>query len=148
MNVTAGPFPRLRPSARRRAIGGLAAAEIAQLVPLLALERRMMRTGGPGIIPFELAGTPHAAQQIIDRWGPEGCAAARGSLRRDFLFPATYGPLQALACHAAAERLARGGHSRLAAAGGTVAWTQILAPLFDYSAPRPRRFCVLARHPR
>ena len=91
-----GPFPGLSKRGRRRAIWGLLAAEVAQLGPLLSLERRMKRTGGPGIIPFELAGSAERSHQIMSTWGNEGQAAARMSLLLDYLFPATYAPLQAL----------------------------------------------------
>jgi hypothetical protein len=110
----------------------LAAAELAQLVPLLLLERRMQRTGGPGIIPFELAGTRERAQQIIDTWGGEGCAAARISLLLDYPFPATYAPLQALLCLASRDALASRRGTVLASIGGWLAWAQLAAALFDY----------------
>ncbi len=110
----------------------LAAIELAQLGPLGALERRMKRTGGPGIIPFELAGSPERARRIMDTWGSDGCSAARLSLLLDCPFPATYAPLHALACTATADGLAGLGHRTLAVAGGPLAWGQLAAAGFDY----------------
>ena len=45
------------------------------------LERRMRATGGPGIIPFELAGSAFRAEQIMAQWGRAGERAARVSRR-------------------------------------------------------------------
>lgn len=49
----------------------------------------MQRTGGPGIIPFELAG-PERSEPILRRWGIEGRRAATLSLVLDFPFLASY----------------------------------------------------------
>jgi len=63
---------------------------------MVQLERRMRRSGGPGILPFELVGNATAADQIMSRWGPEGRRAARISLWLDFGYMLTYGALTAL----------------------------------------------------
>jgi hypothetical protein len=63
---------------------------------MVQLERRMRRSGGPGIIPFELAGNATGADRIMSRWGPEGQRAARISLWLDFGYMLTYGALTAL----------------------------------------------------
>ena len=63
---------------------------------MLMLERRMRRTGGPGIIPFELAGSASRAEDIMTRWGSDGQRAARLSLWLDFGYMATYGAFTAL----------------------------------------------------
>ncbi|MCZ8380322.1 hypothetical protein O6P37_15745 [Mycobacterium sp. CPCC 205372] len=63
---------------------------------MMVLEREMRRTGGPGIIPFELARTPARAESIMSRWGPRGRRAARASLWLDFGYMATYGVLVSL----------------------------------------------------
>ena len=59
------------------------------MVPLVGLERRMRATGGPGIIPFELAG-PERSAEILRRWGPDGRRAARASLLLDFPYLVAY----------------------------------------------------------
>ena len=56
---------------------------------MLVLERRMRRSGGPGIIPFELAGSASRAEDIMTRWGSDGQRAARLSLWLDFGYMAT-----------------------------------------------------------
>jgi hypothetical protein len=71
---------------------------------MLVLERRMRRTGGPGIIPFELAGNASRAQDMMDRWGDDGRRAARLSLWLDFGYMATYGALTALLVDRARRR--------------------------------------------
>jgi hypothetical protein len=63
---------------------------------MLSVERRMRATGGPGIIPFELAGSAARAEDIMTRWGSDGQRAARLSLWLDFGYMATYGTFTAL----------------------------------------------------
>jgi hypothetical protein len=59
-------------------------------------ERGMRRTGRPGIVAFELAGTEARATQIMASWGERGRRAARTSPRLDFGYAASYGVLTAL----------------------------------------------------
>lgn len=129
------PFGRLEMQDRRRAMWILAAVELAELLPLGALEQQMKRTGGPGIIPFELAGSSERARRIMDTWGSEGRSAARLSLLLDYPFPATYAPLHGLACTATAAGFAGRDRRTLAGAGGPLAWAQ-LAALTTSRTPR------------
>jgi hypothetical protein len=108
-----------------------AAAVIALFVPLAVLDRRMQRTGGPGIIPFELAGTPERARRILDAWGDDGRAAARASLLLDFPFLVAYTGFNVAAVGTESERLRRAGARRLARAGGPVAVAQVVAGACD-----------------
>jgi hypothetical protein len=71
---------------------------------MLTLERRMRRTGGPGIIGFELAGSASKAEDIMARWGSDGQRAARLSLWLDFGYMATYGTFTALLIDRARRR--------------------------------------------
>lgn len=73
------------------------------------LERRMRATGGPGIIPFELAGSGFRAEQIMAQWGHDGERAARISTWLDFGYMTTYGTLTALLIERARRRR---GHPR------------------------------------
>jgi hypothetical protein len=81
---------------RDRRLTGAAAAYVVYTAGMLILERRMRATGGPGIIPFELAGSEARAEDIMARWGDAGRRAARLSLWLDFGYMATYGTLLAL----------------------------------------------------
>jgi hypothetical protein len=71
---------------------------------MLVLERRMRQVGGPGIIPFELAGSASRAEDIMTRWGRHGQRAARLSLWLDFGYMATYGAFTALLVDRARRR--------------------------------------------
>jgi hypothetical protein len=84
------------------------AAHAALWVPMLALEWRMNRAGGVGIVPFELAGTPERSRRMMERWGEDGRKAARLSLLLDYPFLVSYTGLQVAACAAAAEVLPGG----------------------------------------
>jgi hypothetical protein len=117
-------------SSRRRAVRILGIAQAALLVPLLECERRMRRAGGPGIIPFELAG-PDGAKKIMRKWGGEGQRAARVSLALDYPFLVTYSGLQLIGCTAVSEAFDRQGAGRLAAAGRVIGPAQIAAGAFD-----------------
>lgn len=58
---------------------------------MLVLESRLKQTGGPGIVPFELAGDASSAEDIMASWGRDGQRKARLSLMLDFGYMATYG---------------------------------------------------------
>jgi hypothetical protein len=92
----------------------------------------MRATGGPGIITFELAGTPERARRITDVWGSDGRRAARRSLLLDYAFPPTYACLQALGCTVTGDRYGARGRRVRAAGGGALAWGQLAAAGFDY----------------
>ncbi len=63
---------------------------------MLLVERVIRKTGGPGIIPFELAGSAARAEDIMTSWGSDGRRAARLSLWLDFGYMLTYGALAVL----------------------------------------------------
>ena len=66
--------------ASRTGTDPIAAAAVGFAVYTLVMmifERQMRRTGGPGIIPFELAGNATRAEQIMNSWGYVGQRAAR-----------------------------------------------------------------------
>ncbi|MCV7441632.1 hypothetical protein H7K33_05295 [Mycobacterium paraense] len=86
---------------RLAAAGG---AFVVYTALMLLPERRMHATGGPGIIPFELAGSAAGAERIMTRWGPDGQRAARVSLWLDFGYMATYGTFTALLVDRARRR--------------------------------------------
>jgi hypothetical protein len=115
---------------RRRLI----AAGIATVVLLLAMapaDQRMRDTGGPGIVPFELAGGQDRADEILGEWGEDGQDAARESLWIDFGFLLAYGTFLTLALAAVRDLARRRGWRRLAAIGGVVVSFGALAAAFD-----------------
>jgi hypothetical protein len=116
---------------RRRWPWAFGAGQILLLIPLLALERRMRRAGGPGIIPFELAGSPERSRRIMERWGADGQAAARLSLMLDYPYLVSYSGLQVAASRAASEALRRRGATALADAGRMIGLSQVAAGTFD-----------------
>ena len=91
-----GSLRELLMAAMSRALGVSTAACVAYTGGMLVLEQRMRKTGGPGIIPFELAGNASRAEDMMARWGSDGERAARLSLWLDFGYMATYGTLTAL----------------------------------------------------
>lgn len=116
---------------RRRVLRTLGAGQVALLIPLVTLDRRMQRAGGAGIIPFELAGTPERSRRIMERWGPEGRSAARKSLLLDYPYLVTYTGLQLIGCAAASEALRRRGATALAEAGRVIGPAQVAAGVSD-----------------
>ena len=80
---------------RTHRLGVSAIAFFAYTAVMLVLERRMRRTGGPGIISFELAGNASRAEAIMAAWGSDGGRAARVSTWLDFGYMTTYGILAA-----------------------------------------------------
>ena len=90
-----------------------------------------MQDNGPGMVPFELSGGQHRADEILDEWGDEGQDAAREQLWIDFGFMAAYGAFLTLAL-AAVRDMARGRNwRRLAAIGGVVVSFGALGAGFD-----------------
>lgn len=114
---------------RRR---GLIAAGIATLLLFLAMapaEERMRDAGGPGVIPFELAGGQERADEILAEWGREGRDAARESLWIDFGFLVAYGALLTLLLAATRDLARERGWTRMTAIGGVAVWFGALAVL-------------------
>ena len=124
---------------------------------MTVLERRMRATGGPGIIPFELAGSGFRVEQIMAQWGRDGERAARTSMWLDFGYMTTYGALAALLVERARRRR---GHPRaltsavaVAVAGDAIEGVSLLKVLdrerVDFHARRARvaalvKFAALA----
>lgn len=74
-------------------LGWSALAYLGYSAVMLVFERGMRKTGGPGIVAFELAGTTARAQEILAAWGGEGRRWARWSMWLDFGYMLTYGTL-------------------------------------------------------
>ncbi len=89
---------------RVKRLGWAAVATLAYAAVMLVLERGMRKTGGPGIIGFELAGNAERVQEILAVWGDEGGRWARWSLWLDFGYMLTYGTLGLLLIERARSR--------------------------------------------
>jgi len=113
---------------------GLIASGAATLLLLLAMspaDGRMKDTGGPGIVPFEVAGSQSEADKIMAEWGDKGQDAAREQLWIDFGFLAAYGIFLTLAIAAVRDRARRRGLRRLGAVGGFIAGFGAIGAGFD-----------------
>lgn len=113
---------------------GLIASGIATVLLLLAMspaDQRMQDAGGPGIVPFELAGGQDRAEEILAEWGEAGQDAARESLWIDFGFLLAYGTFLTLAAAATRDLARSRGWRRLARIGVFVVPCGALVAAFD-----------------
>lgn len=101
---------------RGRALVLLAVAVVALLAAMQPAEQRMT-DNGPGIVPFELAGSADRSQEIQAEWGEEGQDAARQQLWIDYGFMLAYGAFLVLAAAATRDLARSRGWRRLAGAG-------------------------------
>jgi hypothetical protein len=108
-------------------------AMVAFDIAILALDKRMQSTGGPGIIGLEFAGSKTRVAQIMTDWGTKGRDAARLSLWIDFGFLLSYGAFFTLAGLASADLARRRGWRRLTAAGVVLPFFAMIAATFDAS---------------
>lgn len=109
----------------------LGVATVALFAVLTLLDGRMQDSGGPGIVPFELAGSSERAAEILAEWGEKGQDAARLSLWIDFPFLVGYGAFLALAVAAVRDGAARRGWPRFARAGTVLVAFPIAAAVCD-----------------
>lgn len=104
------------------------------VILLLAMspdENRMTDTGGPGMVPFELSGGQHRADEILAEWGEDGQDAAREQLWIDFGFLLAYGSFLTFALATVLDIARTRGWRRLAAIGGVVVFFGALGASFD-----------------
>lgn len=131
----AGSIPQaeLRKDAAVTRRRGLIASGIATVALLLAMSpaEDRMQAGGPGMVPFELAGSQERADEIMAEWGQTGQDAARESLWIDFGFLLAYGTFLTLALAAVRDLARERGWRRLAATGGVLASFGALGAGFD-----------------
>lgn len=90
-----------------------------------------MQETGPGMVPFELAGSQDRADEILAEWGEEGQDAAREQLWIDFGFLFAYGTFLTLLLLMARDLARRQDWRRLATIGGVVVSFGALAAGFD-----------------
>jgi hypothetical protein len=91
----------------------------------------MKDTGGPGMVPFELSGGQHRADEILSEWGDDGRDAAREQLWIDFGFMLAYGSFLTFALTTVLDMARKRGWRRLAAVGGVVVFFGALGACFD-----------------
>jgi hypothetical protein len=125
------PFADASAQGRRRVLWVAGACALALWLFLAIQDRKISETPGPGIIPFEVAGTQEHAEEILDDWGGEGRDAARVSLIADYPYIVAYSIFLAVGCTIAAERLDRRGMRRLSRIGPVLAWAQFVAGALD-----------------
>jgi hypothetical protein len=116
---------------RRR---GLIASGVAMVILFVAMspaENRMKDTGGPGMVPFELSGGQHRADEILAEWGEDGQDAAREQLWIDFGFMLAYGSFLTFALTAVLDLARKRGWRRLTAIGAVVVFFGALGACFD-----------------
>lgn len=118
-------------SNRRRWLWISGLATLVLLAVLALLEDRMQRTGGPGIVGFELAGERARAREILAAWGEPGRDAARLSLWIDFPYLVAYGAFWTLAVAATRDWAAARRSTRLTRLGGWLVAFPLAAAAMD-----------------
>jgi hypothetical protein len=125
------PFRWISPSAQAQVFIALLAVTLIVLISLQVLGGPLQTHEAPlGIVSFELAGTIHRAQTIVESWGASGRVYAGLNLGLDYLFLVVYAGSIGLGC----VLLAQGLSTRmrfLSLAGVVLAWAMIAAALLD-----------------
>ena len=116
---------------RKRALIVSAIAMVVLGLILLAIDRDMTDTGGPGIIGLEVAGTQDRAQEILSEWGDDGTDAAKRSLWLDYAYILAYATFGVLAAAATRDLAERRGWRRMGAFGVAVVPFAAAAGAFD-----------------
>jgi hypothetical protein len=116
---------------RRRGLWLLGIATAVLFLALAIIDRQIQESGGPGIIPFELAGSTDRATEILAEWGQEGKDWAKLSLYLDFLYLIAYGGFFALAVLAVRDATQRRGWERFARHGRWIAVLPLIAAACD-----------------
>jgi hypothetical protein len=104
---------------------------VALFLAMSPAETRMKDTGGPGMVPFELSGGQHRADEILAEWGEDGQDAAREQLWIDFGFMLAYGSFLTFALAAVLDLARKRRWRRLAAIGTVVVFFGALGACFD-----------------
>lgn len=116
---------------RRRGLWLLGILSAALFLLLVVVDRQIQQSGGPGIVPFELAGSTSRATEILGEWGQSGRDAARLSLWLDFPYLIAYGAFFSLAVLAVRDAARRRGWDRFARPGTAIAVLPIVAAVAD-----------------
>jgi hypothetical protein len=94
---------------------------------LVVVDRQIQESGGPGIVPFELAGSTSRTTEILGEWGQSGKDAARLSLWLDFPYLIAYGAFFSLAVLAVRDAARGRGWDRFSRPGTAIAVLPIVA---------------------
>jgi hypothetical protein len=116
---------------RRRALWFSGIASILLLAVLAGLDQRLQDTGGPGMIPFEVAGSEQRASEIVSEWGTGGRDDARLSLWLDYAFLVAYAAFLALAVAATRDLARARGWVTMHRVGRFLIWFPIAGAVFD-----------------
>jgi hypothetical protein len=116
---------------RRRWLWITGLASLALFAVLAAIDMRLSDTGGPGIVPFELAGTRDRAEEILGDWGASGRDDARLSLWLDYAYLIAYAAFLALAVAALRDMSRDRGWNGFARAGAVIVPFPIVAGACD-----------------
>ena len=122
------PFAALSPRGQKRTFVLLFCLTIAVMMALNLLDVPLRTAAAPsGIVSFELAGQPDAAQRIVASWDEEARVYAALSLGLDYLFMLAYSTAIGLGCVLLSQRLPR----FISLLGLYLAWAQWGAALLD-----------------
>ena len=122
------PFATLSPAGKKRAFVFFFCLTLAVMTVMNLLDVPLRTAAAPsGIVSFELAGQPDAAQRIVASWDDEARIYAALSLGIDYLFMLAYSTAVALGCVILAQRMP----PALALLGPYLAWAQWIAALLD-----------------
>lgn len=105
---------------------------------LLALDWRLRRAGGRGIVALEWAGSPERADAILRRWGTAGRRAALASLVLEYGYAVSFTVLLMAARRRFAPASATTPSASLALVAGTLDGLQTTALLFVLGGRRGR----------
>ena len=126
-----GPFGPIPGSVRRPLLARSMAAVLGVGALMGRSDKQMKATGGPGIVPLELAGERAKVDAILDTWGPPGRAGARESLVLDQAWLVTYALSLALAAAEAGEAFDDRGWRALASLAPVAGWASLVAGGLD-----------------
>jgi hypothetical protein len=129
--VRRGPFGGVAQEVRRPLHAKAVLAVLGVGALMGPSDKRMKATGGPGIVPFELAGSRVKVDAILRQWGPDGRAAAEESLVLDQVWQVTYAVSLALSAAEAGDAFGERGWDRAARAAGPLGWASLVAASLD-----------------
>lgn len=122
------PFATLSPAGKKKAFIIFFCLTLAVMMSLNIIDAHIHTTAAPsGIVSFELAGQPDAAQRIVASWDDEARIYAALSLGIDYLFMLSYSIAIALGCVLLAQRMP----AFAVRLGIYLAWAQWVAALLD-----------------